>query len=223
MDTEFELFLSNAHQLLSSRPDYIGLAPCGSRFKGYAVSDSDFDVLLIAGDGLVVTENKLGEQLKALGKNFGKAGGCMPFCYTVDYFETNLACPTTPSPYWLYDHAVWPLLYPLRGKKSAIQRLRRLAKRRHHDCLSRWPQAALESIQRAVSSVILHEWGLHVKVSTDGGCTVSPPIGQCPNEGGKTLEKLLARGFAKRHIQDFVEERGRLWWQRAVTMLSHTT
>lgn len=222
MDTELKLFLNEANQLLSGRPDYIGLAPCGSRFKGYAIDDSDFDVLLIAGDGLVVTENALGEQLKTLGKRFGKVGGgCIPFCYTSGYFEANLACPT-PSPAWLYDHAVWPLLYPLRGKNSAIQRLRRLAKRKHRDCFSRWPQAALESIQRVVSSVIFHEWGLHVKVAPDGGCTVSPPIGQCPNKGGQTLEKLSERGFAKKHIQYFVEKRGRLWWERATAVLSHT-
>ncbi len=219
-DANYELFLNEANHTLLERSDYVGLAPCGSRFKGYATEDSDFDVLLIAGDGTVITEHKLGNRLKEIAAKFGKTSDCLPFCYTNLYFKVNLASPTSSSQY-AYDHAVWPLLCPLRGKTLLIQQLRMMAKRKHQEYLSKWPKAALDNIKHIVVNVIYHEWGLHIHVTREGLCTVTPPIGECPNNHSITIEKCLARGLTKQAIKHGVERRGYLWWQRAISILGH--
>ena len=71
-DIESDRFLAEADQMLSQRSDYVGVSLCGSRLKGYATPESDFDVLLIAGNSMVDTENQLAAQFRQLPAMQGK-------------------------------------------------------------------------------------------------------------------------------------------------------
>lgn len=219
-DKSYRRFLGEANRMFLGRPDYVALAPCGSRFKGYAVEDSDFDIILIAGDATYVTEGSFSAQLKGLAEGYGKSGACLPFCFNIGYFEANLAVPT-PSANYAYDHAVWPLLYPLTGKHAAIERLRRLAKAKHAEYRSRWPAAAIQNLRESVRATLYHEWGVHVHVTQNGICTLDKQIGYAPFSSSTTVEKCLTRGLSKKDVQGIIESRGRFWWRRAVQVLEH--
>lgn len=217
---DFSPLLSEINHTLIARSDYVGVAPYGSRCKGYATHTSDFDVLLIAGDSKVGTENQFSSQLNRLGRRVVKRSCSLAHCYSLDYFEINLRTPTPASNY-AYSHAVWPLLYPLRGRQGVIQRLRGMVRVKHAEYLHKWPASALKNLQEAVSNILFFEWHLHVEITPTGCCTLTSPIGRHPNNYSETVEKLLKRGFTSIDIQRFVEQRGSLWWKRAVRMLNH--
>src|SRR3989338_3846886 len=67
-DSKYTLFLNKANLSLLNRRGYIGLAPCGSRFKGYANGSSDFDVLLIADDGRIGAEGNFRRRLNGIAR-----------------------------------------------------------------------------------------------------------------------------------------------------------
>lgn len=215
-DHAFMAFLDEANRALMARPDYVGLAPCRSRFKGYAMANSDFDILVIAGEGKVVTEEELWKQLASVSSAYG-IKACMPFCFSRNYFEANFQIPTPASNY-VYYHAVWPLLYLLRGRTDAIRRLREMARAKHQEYLSRWPKVALNNLSHSVSDLMYHEWSDGVEVDEMGNCSLTKGVSK---SSGATIEKLLKRGFQAKDVVDVIKGHGSLWWARAVKMLGH--
>lgn len=161
-------------------------------------------------------------QLKGLAQRYGKSGACIPFCYNLQYFEANLEVPA-PSSNYQYAGAVWPLLYPLKGRQAEIQRLRRMAKAKHAEYLSRWPAAATRNFLESVRLAVYHEWGVFVSVTPCGVCVLEEPIGVgSPFGKDQTIGKCLVRGFSTGDIQTTILARGRLWWRRAMKLLNRT-
>ena len=157
-DPNYRSFLSIANEYLSGRSDYVALAPYGSQLKGVVTSESDFDVLLIAGDAKVSTDEEINKELDELAlKHFGKKANS-PLILSYDFFTCNFKQEKTS--YAEYSHAAWMLAYPFIGNLSKIAELRDMVKKRHLGRRSVHKKHAQENLESAIHMIIFWELGI---------------------------------------------------------------
>jgi len=205
-DARYADFLLEAHKLLSCRSDYVGLSAYGSQFTGVTTVQSDYDILLIAGDSNVTTQESVEKKLERIAREkFGLKSG-IPHFVDRDYFVHNFDQPDEDN--YEYSHAAWRLAYPLIGDTRELCRLRRLLKHRHRARKRVAPRHAEDSIYRALRDILFYELNYSVERKGNGSLKVKPIkiLG--------TREKLLSRGYSVQELQKVAERRAEFWLKR---------
>ena len=224
---EYLEFLRELSDELLKRPDYIALTGFGSQFKGYANKESDFDVLLIAGDGKLTTKNEILKIIQTVSQKYGKNPPdewCLPEICSKDYFEINLDPSRTGRPNESYYNALWPLAFPLIGRKKEINRLRNLAHQKHLAYLnSQYPDCAKRNVEEAIREIIRRELGVDCRVSTEDLRDPKKIIFDKKPSGEKgTFKKMTERGFSEEELREIVVAREKLWRKRITDLVNAT-
>ncbi len=211
LSRDYTHFLKSVHSALLERPDYVGVAPCGSQFKGCTIESSDYDVVLIAGDSKVTTENELGELVKQIGETYGKKADLV-HTWTTEHFEINFFEKGSRT---MYGHALWPLAYPFIGRTDVLKKFNVLARIRHLSAKRTDSHFAQGNLHEAVHSLIYWELGVHV--SFVGSTIIRSSI----SRHNETAEKILSRGYSRRELQDIAVTRTHMWLGRMEKLVSN--
>ncbi|HEY4511962.1 MAG TPA: hypothetical protein VJH55_03930 [Candidatus Paceibacterota bacterium] len=207
-------FLREADAMFQAYPDYVGLAPYGSRFKGSAHKNSDFDIILIAGDSNVYTQNYIRGELEKLATKINIRCGTLSL-YSEEYFEGNFKLKSNPHPGTVYSHAAWVLLNPhFLGRPERLSHLRRLARAKHAELQEVLPRGAENNFRDTIGNVLFWEFHHHVELNKTGLTKVGRI--KRPDKG---LKKLYSRGFSQEDIEEVIEAREKLWRKEAEKLL----
>ncbi|GEM_PF-3605791 len=208
-DAAYHAFLKEADDMFQrTRPDYIGLAPCGSRFKGYGYEESDFDVAVVAGEMTYLCEDGLNVQVKEIAKKYGKDAN-IPFHYNESFFASNFNLEL--DYHYIYSHAVWPILFPYIGRQDKLHRLREMARKKHQKHLRHSPSTAEKNFHDCIESALFWEFDFHVEVDKHGVKSI-----RVRKHDG---EKIRSRGFSVREIREIIVAREKLWRKRTIKFL----
>ena len=224
---EYLEFLSELNQELLKRPDYVALTGYGSQFKGYANKESDFDILLIGGDGKLTTEKEITKVIQTCAQKYEKNPPdewCLPEICSKNYFEINLDPSNSKHSNQSYGNAIWPLAYPLIGRKEEIARLRNLAHKKHIAYLnSNYPECAKRNVEEAIKEVVRREFGVDFRVSTVDLKDPKKVIFDKDTSHRKgTFEKLIERGWSEKELKEIVVAREKLWRKRIMDLVNAT-
>lgn len=215
-NVEYLEFLRRVNERFINREEYVAISGYGSQFKGYSNEVSDFDCIVIGFDAMVTTEDKISAEIKEVAKEFGKKGS-VPFLLSENYFTINLN-PEKNIRNQRYNGAIWPLAYPLIGKKDKIKHLRKLAHLKHKAMENFDPATAKENFLEAVKSVIFWELGVSVEIDP---VTMKIIAGE-DNFPRDTSKKIKERGFSKDQLLEVAANRTNLWGARIMHLLEST-
>ena len=168
-------------------------------------------MILIAGDGRVITETQLNDHVKGVARGYGIEAHVVQ-CWDADFFETNLRV-ADPKELNLYSNALWPLAYPFIGKTSGLRRLRKLMHEKHRQVKEIDPDYAWYNITDAVFYLV--HWELGVNVSFVGDTIIRSSI----SRHEETVEKILSRGYSRNQLRDIAVTRAHMWLKHISTLV----
>lgn len=203
LSIEYRNFLTEVDVTLRKRADYVGVAPYGSQFKGVNKESSDFDVILIAGDGSFDTQASLNILLNSVAAKYDKTAHAFEM-WDASFFEANFRSEFGHA----YYHVLWPLAYDFIGKPDKLKHLGALAKKKHAQAKKIDPRFAENSLTSAVHDLIYWELGVHVAFV--GDTIVRSSI----SKYDENAEKIMARGYSRTDLRDIAVARAHMWLKR---------
>jgi len=170
LDPAYVSFLRDVNLELSKREDYVAVGPYGSQFTGYALPDSNFDVILLAGDASLKVEHEFAELVAGIGNKYGKQARVV-HSWSSDFCPANFNSRHFRAE---YGHALWPLTYPLIGRHEKISEFRKLVTSRHHMMLESSPRFAHDTVANGVHELLFWEMHVHAGFTSDQVTSIMP-------------------------------------------------
>lgn len=205
-DPRYQDFLNALNERLMVRSDYIGLSPYGSQFKGYATSNSDFDVFILGGNGMIDIQEMYSEIVSEIGAKFGKEAN-FPEMLDYDFFVINLKVPGRFPSNQGYTHASYALTYPIIGKTDVIDYLRRMARKKHTYMRQNHINNAVRNEEDALRTIMYFDIGINYDCSAE--C-----VDKAINWNGNTCKKILNAGISHEELRILAKRRAVFWRRR---------
>lgn len=212
---EYLEFLREVNEELLKREDYVGISGFGSQFKGYNTQGSDFDLIIIGGDGSYVTATEYSKVISAILQKYNQKHTSIPYIADKKTIVNDLNINESRSHRAsVYGECLWLLSYPLVGRKEVIEELRVLAREKHKEIQKNNEEFSLNLFRKAIESIISKELGVNIGLNEDLSVRY-----YSPSEYTGTVKKIKSRGVEEDELKGIVENRIKLWTQRIQNML----